>query len=245
MTTAVVLSGGANLGAVHVGMLRAIVEHGVVPDLIVGTSVGALNGAYISSRWDREGVAGLDAIWTGLRRQDILPTNLVGGFLGFVGRSDHLVSNDGVRRVVERELGFDRLEQAPIPVHVVATDLLTGIDRRFSSGPAVDAILASTAIPAIFPPVVIERHSVHRRRCGEQHADHPRRRARGDHHLGLTGPVCPVTVSPTDFGQARQLIDRAYTDANAWLHSHAQTSTGSRASQAATLDHGHHVPGKR
>ena len=288
MTTALVLSGGANLGAVHVGMLRALVEHGVVPDLIVGTSVGALNGAYISSRWHRDGVAGLDAIWTGLRRQDIFPTNLLGGFLGFVGRADHLVSSDGVRRVIERELGFDRLEQAPIAVHVVATDLLTGIDRRFSSGPAVDAILASTAIPAIFPPVVIDgvpyidggvvnntpiTHAADLgattiwvlpagTACGLAKAPTSalalslhalslliNRRLQRDieslqHRcdVRVLPPLCPVTVSPTDFGQARQLIDRAYTDAGAWLRSHRAAPTGSRVDRAAVLDHGHHTP---
>ena len=58
MTTAIVLSGGANLGAVHVGMIRALIEADVTPDLIVGTSVGAINGAYMSSRWTPAGVAG-------------------------------------------------------------------------------------------------------------------------------------------------------------------------------------------
>jgi len=156
MTTAVVLSGGGNLGAVHVGMLRALVDHDVRPDLIVGTSVGALNGAYIANDWSAAGVAGLDAIWTSLRRQEIFPTKLLGGFLGFIGKSNHLVSNAGLRRLLRRELEFDDLENAPIPLHVVATNLLTGIDRRFSTGSSVDAILASAAIPAVFPPVMID-----------------------------------------------------------------------------------------
>ena len=136
-------------------MLRALIEEGIRPDLIVGTSVGAINGIYMASRWDAAGVDGLDAVWAGMRRSTIFPTRFVGGLLGFIGKRNHLVPPDGLRRLVERHAGVERIEDAPIPLHVVATDLLTGFDRRFSSGPAVDAVMASAAIPAVFPPVMI------------------------------------------------------------------------------------------
>jgi NTE family protein len=152
MTTAVVLSGGANLGAVHVGMLRALIEADLRPDMIVGTSVGAINGVYMSSRWNAAGVDGLDDLWSGMSRSTIFPTRLLGGLLGFIGRRDHLVPADGLRRLVKRHAEFTRLEDSPIPLHVVATNLLTGIDRRISSGPAIEAVLASAAIPAVFLP---------------------------------------------------------------------------------------------
>ena len=155
MPTSVVLSGGANLGAVHVGMLRALVEADIRPDMIVGTSVGAINGIYMASRWDDAGVDGLDAVWSGMRRSTIFPTRLVGGLLGFIGKRDHLVPPDGLRRLVQDHADIERIADAPISLHVVATDLLTGLDRRFSSGPAVEAVMASAAIPAVFPPVVI------------------------------------------------------------------------------------------
>lgn len=155
MTTAVVLSGGANLGAVHVGMLRALIEADVRPDMIVGTSVGAINGIYMSSRWNASGVDGLDKVWSEMSRSTIFPTRLISGLLGFLGKRDHLVPADGLHRLVKRHAEFTRLEDAPIPLHVVATNLLTGLDRRISSGPAVDAVMASAAIPAVFPPVMM------------------------------------------------------------------------------------------
>ena len=256
MTTAIVPSGGANLGAAQVGMLHALIEHGVTPDLITGTSVGALDGADISTRWNDAGIAGLDDVWTSLRRRDVFPTRVVGGFLGLIGRRDHLVPNDGLRRLIRRELEFDRLDDAPIPLHVVAADLLTGRDRRWSTGSAEDAILASAAIPAIFPPVVIDgrpyidggvvdstpiSHAAELgattiwvlpagTACGLEEAPRSaleialqaisvlvdRRLQRDidlldpDLDLRVLPPLCPVTVAPTDFGQARELIDRAY-----------------------------------
>src|SRR3954471_15981396 len=91
-TVAFVLSGGAGLGAVQVGMLRALYERGVVPDLIVGTSAGALNGAYIATRPQTIATADeLADIWRHLRRGQIFPVNPLTGLLGFLGARDHLV----------------------------------------------------------------------------------------------------------------------------------------------------------
>src|SRR6478752_812416 len=90
--TAFVLSGGASLGAVQVGMLHALYERDIVPELIVGTSVGAVNGAFIASRPQSvETVTALAEIWRGLRRGQIFPLNPLSGLLGFFGSRDHLV----------------------------------------------------------------------------------------------------------------------------------------------------------
>jgi NTE family protein len=156
MTTAFVLSGGASLGAVQVGMLQALSEDGILPDLIVGTSVGAVNGAWIASRPDPQGVAALGRLWRSLSREEVFPTRPMQGLLGFLGRRPNLVSDRGLRRLLSAHIEFDRLEDAPIPLHVVTTDVLSGQDELLSSGSTVDAILASAAIPAVFPPVVIE-----------------------------------------------------------------------------------------
>jgi len=156
MTTALVLSGGANLGAAQVGMLTALAEAGVRPDLVVGTSVGALNGAWVA------GEASLDelgAVWRALRRSDVFPANPLRGLLGFAGQSDHLVGNAGLRRLLADHLRFDSLEDAAVPFHVVATDLLTGTGVLFSSGSAVDSILASAAIPGVLPPITIDERA--------------------------------------------------------------------------------------
>ena len=155
MTTAFVLSGGASLGAVQVGMLRALADEGVTPDLIVGTSVGALNGAWIASRPDAAGIDALADLWLSLSRKEIFPTHPIAGLLGFLGRRPHLIPSGGLRRMLSEQLGFARLEDAPIPFHVVATDVISGTDVLLSSGDAVDAIAASAAIPGIFPPVNI------------------------------------------------------------------------------------------
>ncbi len=156
MTTAFVLSGGGNLGAVQVGMLRALVEHGERPDVIIGTSVGAVNGGWLASGSEVSDVDHLAAIWEGLSRDDIFPLSLFGGLVGFLGRRDHLVSNVNLRRLLEREVKFRRLEDAPIPLTVIAADVLTGREAAFSHGDAVETILASAAIPGVYPAVEIE-----------------------------------------------------------------------------------------
>jgi NTE family protein len=155
MTTAFVLSGGASLGAIQVGMLRALADEGITPDLIVGTSVGALNGGWIASQPDAAGIDALADLWRSLSRKEVFPTRPIIGLLGFLGRRPHLIPSSGVRRLLTDQLGFARLEDAPIPFHVVATDVISGTDVLLSSGDAVDAIAASAAIPAIFPPVKV------------------------------------------------------------------------------------------
>src|SRR4051794_22159868 len=151
---AFVLSGGASLGAVQVGMLRALYERGIAPDVIVGTSVGAVNGAYIASRPPNLATAeGLARMWRAVRRPEIFPFNPATALIGFSGRRKYLVAARPLRRLIDTQLEFDRLEQAPIPFHVVAVDLFTGRERRLSRGPALEAILASAAIPGVFAPV--------------------------------------------------------------------------------------------
>lgn len=155
MSVAFVLSGGASLGAVEVGMLMALHEAGVRPDLIVGTSVGAINGAWLAGHPD-DPIDGLARVWKRLRRRDVFPADPVRGFLSFAGQRRSFVSSGPLRKLVERELTFDRIEDAPIPLHVVAADALTGREVCFSEGPAVEAIMASSAIPAVFEPVEID-----------------------------------------------------------------------------------------
>lgn len=156
MTVAFVLSGGGSLGSIQVGMLLALAEAGIEPDLIVGTSVGALNGGWIAAQSDSAGVAGLADLWRTLSRREVFPASMGLGLLGFLGRRQHLVSDGGIRALLRRNLKFRRLEDAPTPLHVVATDVLSGQDVLLSAGGAVDAICASAAIPAVLPPVRIE-----------------------------------------------------------------------------------------
>jgi NTE family protein len=152
--TAFVLSGGAALGAIQAGMLRALYERGIHPDLVVGTSVGALNGAFVASRPQTPGTADeLAEIWRDLGRGDVFPLNPVTGFLGFFGVRDHLVPDASLRRLLDQHLEFGRLQDAPIELHVIATDVLSGTEVRLSRGDAHEAVMASAAIPGVFAPV--------------------------------------------------------------------------------------------
>ncbi|RXZ44252.1 patatin-like phospholipase family protein [Crenobacter cavernae] len=154
--TAFVFAGGGSLGAVEVGMLRELVKTGERPDVVVGASAGAINGAYFAGRPDADGVAGLEAIWSGIKRRDVMPMTLAGLCSTLLRRRQHLVESSGLRRLLHRHLPYARLEEASVPLYVVATDLLTGDEIVLSRGPAVDAVLASAAIPGVFPPVRID-----------------------------------------------------------------------------------------
>ena len=154
--TAFVLGGGGNLGAVQVGMLQALLEAGITPDVVIGCSVGALNAAGIAADPTVAGVRRMRETWLGLAGDELFPAGRITG-LWMLGRKAHAIQpNTGLRSLIERTLPFQRLEDSPIPVHVVATSLTHGRARWFSSGPVVDAILASSALPAIFPPVIID-----------------------------------------------------------------------------------------
>src|SRR5215211_6319990 len=151
---AFVLSGGAGLGAFQVGMLRALYERRIAPDLIVATSAGAINGAFIATRPQTVGTAdALAATWRQVRRGQVFPLNPVTGFLGFLGARAHLVPDSGLRRLVEDHVQSGRLEDLPVPLHVVAVDVITGEEVLLSAGPLIDAVMASSAIPAVLPPV--------------------------------------------------------------------------------------------
>ncbi len=155
--TAFVLSGGGSLGAVQVGMLKALAEQHVKPDLLIGTSVGAVNAAWFAARPDEEGAQELCDIWLSLRRHDVFPLSPWSGALGLIGRNNHIISNGSLSALLEKHMPYRRLEEAAIPLHVIATELKSGRAAVLSSGPALPALLASTAIPGVFPPVTIGR----------------------------------------------------------------------------------------
>jgi NTE family protein len=149
-----VLSGGASLGALQVGMLRALYECGVAPDLLVATSAGAMNGAFVASRPQTVATTReLAAIWRGLKRDDVFPVSpwtLIGGL---IGKRDHIVSGAALRALVARHVQFDDLADAPIPLHLVAFDLDRGSEVLLSAGSTVDAVAGVAAVPGVLPPV--------------------------------------------------------------------------------------------
>jgi NTE family protein len=138
-------------------MLEALFERGIAPDMIIGASAGAINGAFIASREPTVQTAReLGEVWRGLNRGFVFPLSPLTGLLGFIGRRGHLVPNGNMRRLIAQHANFDRLEDARVPLHVIVTDVLSGSEVRLSSGPTVDAVMASAAIPGVFEPGALD-----------------------------------------------------------------------------------------
>lgn len=152
--TAFVLGGGGVLGAHEVGMLAALAEAGIRPDLVLGTSIGALNGVFVAA--DPDGAAQrLGAVWRSDVVRDAFRGSLVGR-LGTLARSGtHLHSNQPLRRLLYEHLPVARFEDLPIAFQCVAASVEKAGARWFHSGPIVPAVLASAAVPGLLPPVRI------------------------------------------------------------------------------------------
>jgi NTE family protein len=155
--TAFVFAGGGSFGAVQVGMLQSLAAHGITADMVVGSSVGALNGAFYAGDPTLEGVRRLAAIWRGLQRQDVFPLTWK-TLLGFVLRRDFLITHDGIRKLVDDHIPFRNLQDARLPVHIVTTDIISGDSIVLSEGSTAEAIVASTAIPGAFAPIHYRDH---------------------------------------------------------------------------------------
>jgi NTE family protein len=137
-------------------MLGALFERGITADLLVGTSAGALNAAFIASRPQTVDTArALRRVWCDLLRDDIFPMSMRALVGGLCGKRDYLVPDDALRRLVSRHIEYEDLLDAATPLHVVAYDVVAGDEVLLSAGAAVDAVVASAAIPGVFPPVAI------------------------------------------------------------------------------------------
>lgn len=158
--TAFVFAGGGSLGAIEVGMLRGLVEYGIRADLVAGSSVGAINAAFYAGRPDLEGVRALEEVWHDVHRRDVFPVTVWRSLKVMLARRGSLVDPSPLRGLLERSFAYRRLEEAPIPCVVVATDLLSGEEVTLDSGPVIDALLASAALPAVFPAVVVAGRSL-------------------------------------------------------------------------------------
>lgn len=245
-------------------MLQALQERGIVADLLVGTSAGALNSAYLASHGMSEAsVSRLADNWRSARRTDLFPVDPIRHALALLGRRASMFSSRGLRKMIEGNLDFDELQNAPTELHVVATDLLSGKEVTLSKGDAIDAILASTAIPGLLSPV--EWHGMTLVDGGladnaaisvavDAGADRifvlptgyacalaapPKAALDVAMHavtlliqqrlitdvayyadridLNVLPPLCPLSVSAIDFGQADELIERAHTASATWL----------------------------
>jgi len=152
--TALVFAGGGSLGAIQVGMVKPLARAGVEVDLFVGASVGAINATYLAVH-GLNAIVDLERVWRRVRRRDVFPVGLLQGLLGLASFRESLVSPDSLRALLERELGAQDFKDARYPLYVVATDMTDGNEVVLSRGPLLPALLASAAIPGVFPPVTI------------------------------------------------------------------------------------------
>jgi NTE family protein len=153
--TAFVLGGGGILGASQVGMLRALGEAGIVPDVVLGTSVGAINGAMVAARPGRECVDALTSLWSDLAGSDVFGASLLAQTATLLRTRTNLHSSVPLRRMLTDHLGDVRIEDLALPFECVAAHIETAAEHWFSSGPVVEAVLASSAVPGLLPPVEI------------------------------------------------------------------------------------------
>lgn len=153
------LSGGGNLGALQVGMLRALAEREIRPDLVLGCSVGALNGAAYAADPTPAGIDRLEDLWLHLVGPDVMPSGsrLPSG-LQLARRGEALHGNDGLRELMHRILRPTTFEELRVPFQCVATQIDPPAEVWFDRGPLHEAILASAALPAVFPIVELDGH---------------------------------------------------------------------------------------
>lgn len=156
--TAFVLGGGGVLGAAEVGQLRALVEAGIEPDLILGTSVGALNGAVAAAHPGPDLIDRLVALWESAAAGKELYGD---GALRQVSRAvrsggTRLHSSAPLRRRLQEELGDITFAQLPVPFQCCAANIERAAEHWFTSGRLVDAVMASAAVPGLLGPAVVD-----------------------------------------------------------------------------------------
>ncbi len=151
--TAFVLSGGGNQGVAQIGMLRALVERDIIPDVVVGCSAGALNGAALCYAPNLTGIARLSAVWSELGTNDVFPGGKLSRAWTVVRKGTHLFPNDGLAQVIDRATPARSFADLAIPLRVITADLDTGEEVVFCRGPLAPALLASAALPGVFPVI--------------------------------------------------------------------------------------------
>jgi NTE family protein len=150
-----VLSGGANLGSLHVGMLKALLEAGIKPDVVVGTSIGAVNAAHLAYDPSLEQLERLEQSWCTVRARDIFPLSPLRNAPALF-RKGAFFSPHRWRNFLTERLPYQNFEETAVPLRITATDYEEGRSVVFDSGSVVDAVMASTSLPAIFPPHEID-----------------------------------------------------------------------------------------
>ncbi len=155
MRTAWVLPGGSTFAAIQGGLATALFEAGIEPDVLVGTSAGSLNAAWLAGDPTPGGAEKMRYLWQSMRRSDVFPVEPGRILAGKLGLSNCMMSNRSLASWVHRTLPYRRIEDAALPLTVTATDVASGEAVYFDHGPALPALVASCSIPGLFPPVQV------------------------------------------------------------------------------------------
>ena len=147
--------GGGPLGAHEVGMLGALADRGIVPDLVLGTSVGAINGAAFAADPTPAGVERLATMWSSMQDGDVFSGSLLGRVATLARTRTHLHDSAPLRALVQRGLGDARIEDLAVPFQCVAASIERAGEHWFTEGPVVDAVVASASVPGLLPPAEI------------------------------------------------------------------------------------------
>jgi NTE family protein len=160
VTTAFVLGGGGRWGAVEVGMLKALEEKGIRPDLILGTSIGAFNGSVVAAQPGIDGVDRLVQIWKEIAASDLFSGGSYDRFKAVATLQPAMHGSAALRAMLEQVHDADsRIEDLVIPFQCVAASIERAAEHWFTEGPLIDALLATSAVPLLFPPIEInEEH---------------------------------------------------------------------------------------
>ena len=158
-STAFVLAGGGSLGAVQAGMLIELIAAGVVPDFVVGVSAGALNGAFLAYDPSPRMTEHMGELWRRVTTREVMGSSWISA-LRIFSRRGHLADPRGLAKILRRNLPYQRFDQTRIPLHVVAAEEVTGTEVVLDTGPILEAIMASTAVPGVFPPVALGGQSL-------------------------------------------------------------------------------------
>ncbi len=154
--TAFVLGGGGMLGAGEVGMLRALLERGVHPDVVLGTSVGALNGAFLAGDPTVEATERLTELWTELAESGgVFSGSLVSRAATMARTGTHLHRRGPLRSLLTQHLPVQRIEDLAVPFQCVAASIERAAEHWFDAGDLSDAVMASCAVPGLLAPVRI------------------------------------------------------------------------------------------
>lgn len=153
MITAFVLGGGGLLGAAEVGMLQALLARGVRPDLVVGCSIGALNGVVVAADPTVRAVERLAETWKELQARDVFSGSVVRQISNVVSHGTYLHGNEALRRLIDEAVPAARIEDLAVRFECVAASIENARAHWFKDGPVVDAVLASCAVPGLLPAV--------------------------------------------------------------------------------------------